>query len=394
MTDLLVCTKATCDSELYGYCSRTLHSARPSLYEINIFAKEPDRPCTPRGNLYNSMPDNDVAGPGLITAYFLQAGLGLWFHVTSNLLSYWAELFISLLGLVHTASQCIINRRGKRPSSGEKQNPTTQSNLASLLQRVRMSRPAIAVFSSLVEFQEAQVFFVIALQIAALVVYGRHDWAPADFIDAHSAAFFAAVTPLIAFMTQSSLQRAGRRWWYTFILTLLVYILAVDVDHTMLAESGMKPLDQCGGSENVLPSCLSPRDDNTVGGRYAMRLGRVVVGCSHFIMALLAMDQLGHYSLPNWVPRPNWWAATDNNVSKLVSNHVVSRLLRLTWLAIDVVVFVLLSSYLGNIDYDIYWLFLERPDWDYGQIVAVLPWKPVFFKCVYLTLYESADESD
>ncbi|KAK7995716.1 hypothetical protein PG990_014489 [Apiospora arundinis] len=267
MADLLVCTKATCDSELYGYCSRTLHSARPSLYEMNIFAKELDRLCTPRGNLYNSMPDNDVAGPGLITAYFLQAGLGLWFHVTSNLLSYWAELFISLLSLVHTASQCIINRRGKRPSSGEKQNPTTQSNLASLLQRVRMSRPAIAVFSSLVEFQEAQVFFVIALQIAALVVYGRHDWAPADFIDAHSAAFFVAVTPLIAFMTQSSLQRAGRRWWYTFILTLLVYILAVDVDHTMLAEFGMKPLDQCGGSENVLPSCLSPRDDNTVGGR-------------------------------------------------------------------------------------------------------------------------------
>ena len=107
-----------------------------------------------------------------------QIGITIWFFLLANILAYWLDVAASLTTLLarrkHSSSSSLIH--------------TLHAQLAATLDDLRSSRPATALFSSLVEFQETQVFFVLSIQIATFVSYRPRSQDPGVLADARAAA--------------------------------------------------------------------------------------------------------------------------------------------------------------------------------------------------------------
>lgn len=155
----------------------------------------------------------------IVVTNILQIALAVMFSFFANLFGYFPETIASFLAY----------RQRRNKMRGKKMRKDGDSTITRLMKAIRTSRPAEALFSSLTEFQETQAYLLIAFQIATLVSYAT-SWKPVDFFNVRSSSFYVTVQSLPVLLIQSTLQRAGMRWWYMYCLTVAVHVLAITVD--------------------------------------------------------------------------------------------------------------------------------------------------------------------
>ncbi|CAI4214007.1 unnamed protein product [Parascedosporium putredinis] len=344
------CTAATCASGDYGECQYEKYydesfldrswasiSAREGLQTMGLLLEEFDWLCTSRSEMLEDSEADDIGGPGVLAGYFIQISIAIIFFTVANLLTYWTRL-----------PDFLISTLSKNP----RKKPSTASP---------SSRVAAALFTSLADFQEAQSFFMIAIQLATLIIYGP-TWAPDKFISARSSAFFATTHVLLVLMIQSSLQRLGTRWWYTF---------ASPSPSISSASSSTR------ATSPAMPSTPYP-NDTSIPSIYGRRLARQCIAVSHLFISVLILDELAHSRLLEGLRR-------KFNVTE--KYPIVAVILHLRWAMLDLIMVVFLLRYIISIDYSIGMTFTTKDAWDYGQIIAVVIWVPVFARWAYSTLF-------
>ena len=307
----------------------------------------------------------------MLIGYFIQISIAILFFMFANVLIYWTKLPDFLIST--------LSKKPKEETLGGLAQVQSRRPIGTVLDYIRNSRVATALFTTMADFQEVQSFFMIAIQLATIIIYGP-SWAPKEFTSARSSAFFAATHVLLVLMIQSSLQRLGVRWWYTFLLSLAVYVLGVIIDQSHLAKYAVDPLPECGGNLNMHPLHLSPPDgdDTTIPSIYGRRLARQCIAVSHLFISILAIDQLIHSSLFGKLRQK----------MDLEKYPIVTVILHLRWAVLDLIMVVFLLRYIISIDYSIGLTFIAPGVWDYGQIIAILVWAPVFAKWMYSSICE------
>ncbi|PKS06198.1 hypothetical protein jhhlp_007515 [Lomentospora prolificans] len=377
------CTAATCASGDYGECQFATYydeqflnrpwsslSIKDGLQTMGLLLREFDWLCTSRNEVTDD-PDADIGGPGVLVGYFIQISIAIIFFTVANVLTYWTRLPDFLIST--------LSKKPKEETLDGLAQVQSRRHIGTILDYIRCSRVAAALFTSLADFQEVQSLFMIAIQLATLIIYGP-TWAPDKFTSARSSAFFATTHVLLVLMIQSSLQRLGTRWWYTFVLSVVVYILGVVVDQSHLAKYAVDPIPECGGNLNMHPLRLSPPsgDDTSIPSIYGRRLARQCVAVSHLFISVLILDELAHSRL---------FRKLRDKLNIAEKYPVLAVVLHLRWAMLDLIMVVFLLRYIISIDYSIGLTFTAKDAWDYGQIIVILVWVPVFVKWMYSTIF-------
>lgn len=256
---------------------------------------------------------------------------------------------------------------------------------------------AVPLLSALVEFQKAQCFFAIAVEVAAQIL------APAGSLGVNNQGQlftnyeFIRMTSIhgslpITF-TLLCLRRAGIKSWYLFTLSACAVLLSVatyvsvdkvekklyeDPNGFNLPFTTNLRIDSCGG---VNPStwCDNSQYDG-LADISTTGLGSLV--SSAFVLGLMLFDQCGFADLPiiqNFLDR---FAGLRNWRRSRIFAKVMFILMwcnYLVWFALGC---TNLSSFMevGAID---------TSTWGFGQIVAVTIWIPSLFEYFYLEISKS-----
>ncbi|KAK2755375.1 hypothetical protein CKAH01_01267 [Colletotrichum kahawae] len=322
-------------------------------------------------------PEADIAGPGVTVSYIIQIGLLLWFFVLSLLIP---------RDPIYSMPVKAVAALGRFKRCKEQQHGSTT---VYLMERLRASKFAVALYSSIIDFQEAQAFFTLAVQLATIVMF-MTDQVPVIRIDWRAARIYSAGNTLVVLLMQSELQRKGMRWWYTFFLTFSVGVLGMVIRNLgSEAPITLGAIAKCGNrSRNIMQTCYNNgssafrdafRDEDRGGSDYFISF--------LFSTVVLSIDQLGH------VPRlrrslgsklEHWPGKLSLLISLLRFGSVI-------WCAIWFVSNVLLASLLMRnataILNEMGGSVWDREKWTFGQIIAVLPWAPVISKYLYCSLF-------
>ncbi|KAH0426499.1 hypothetical protein CcaCcLH18_10309 [Colletotrichum camelliae] len=322
-------------------------------------------------------PEADIAGPGVTVSYIIQIGLLLWFFVLSLLIP---------RDPIYSMPVKAVAALGRFKRCKEQQHGSTT---VYLMERLRASRFAVALYSSIIDFQEAQAFFTLAVQLATIVMF-MTDQVPVIRIDWRAARIYSAGNTLVVLLMQSELQRNEMRWWYTFFLTFSVGVLGMVIRNLgSEAPITLGAIAKCGNrSRNIMQTCYNNgssafrdafRDEDRGGSDYFISF--------LFSTVVLSIDQLGH------VPRlrRSLGSKLEHWPGKLPLLISLLRFGSVIWCAIWFVSNVLLASLLTRnataILNEMGGSVWDREKWTFGQIIAVLPWAPVISKYLYCSLF-------
>ncbi|RSL78204.1 hypothetical protein CEP51_008412 [Fusarium floridanum] len=295
--------------------------------------------------------NGDLAGPGVLIAYLLQMGMALYV---------WA--FIRLPKVLQ-----IIEVLG----------PTSQ--------RLEQSNLAHATSTFLVEFHEAQCFFVTSIEIALLYARSR--------IDASGSTNWASLFQFIALieivacagawtilLTQISLRRA--RLDSTYYLTLSTTALALafatgattdypSMDEVYVFFKRHNHVPQCGNNISLRTFCLT--SDHLTKPR-SLKSG-------YFTFALIGI--LWYEKVFELVRNGTWFRKKHRHY--LEKLHVPTVIVVMFSFAAEIATIVLL--FLNLTDLIKLRRELDLGEWGVGQVIAVLVWAPVISKYLYLIMF-------
>lgn len=364
--------------------------------------------------------NSDIAGPGVMVSYLLQISAALFFWVLVKILTSWPRLIAWPFYLILFVAQ----KNRKRPTvpgfdpnlspapydkepalPGRRRSAWMRAN--DIQNRLIEWRLHAATVSTLVEFQEVQVFFVGAIQVATLATFRPKGLSQSS--DANSARSFGeaildselvtflAVNGLIPLLfVQCLLQRYGMRWWYTFALLWVTFVLALVVmarenslisSYDTLWEVFMKnsPVALCGGNANPMVYC-----DTT--GQYWQNTNAGVT-MIYVAMPFLTVDFLA----PTMQTLRPFKAALSylrmledqSRMYAWVRNKFWPRFLRFVWFALECVLVLFMCSYFTAL-VEMAALMNEGANswgsWSFGQLIAVMVWVPLLFKFVYYNI--------
>lgn len=172
-----------------------------------------------------------------------------------------------------------------------------------------------ATVLTLVEFQEVQAFFVGAIQVATLAKFGPKGLSRS--LDANAARgfgeailnsqmvqFLAINGMLLLLLVQCLLQRYGMRWWYTFTLLWVTFVLALVVQvkgDTLI--SSFDTLWEIFVQNSHVSSCRSNANPMVYCDTESMYCERSIIAVTimYVAMALLTLDFLAP-TLKAWRP--------------------------------------------------------------------------------------------
>jgi hypothetical protein len=280
------------------------------------------------------------------------------------------------------------------------------TKMVDLQSRFFSSRLRAAVTSSIVEFQEIQIYFLLAVQVATLVSFdpnitrtvGVNNTSYADVILNSGLASLLNIAALSGvLLVQSSLQRAGMRWTYNFILTTLACVLAAII---FGRRSGLMPsaeslwetfkedapLPACGGNPSPMTFCRPPGEtkylDNDIAAWMACGLGGVAW------LGLLA-DQVANKA-PGVVPKPLKWVLEIDRSERLKGREKVwVVMVTVYWVVVEVLLLLLAGSYFSVLVLIVEGVDLADPrGWGFGQLIAVTVWAPTVVKFCYFNACE------
>lgn len=265
--------------------------------------------------------------------------------------------------------------------------------------------PASAIVPAVVEFQKAQCFFMLATNIASLIIQKKGGLAPESFQQLYNTYIFIKVIAIGGYLPVTfgllTLRMLNKLGWYVLILSVASVGVAIgDMyieraftpsmdDLTRLQSQSVQggPVS-CGGN-NPIAWCYNPigidsyafRRTNTGDGADA-----ILVFCL-IVLVLLTME--------------HFWTSSDPTQRKMRNTIFGSCLPRSTldppgnggrvvrWLrrfivpvlfTLVVLIYLYCFAFFAN---DLNW-FRENeiydPSWGFGQIVAILVWAPPVFE--------------
>lgn len=275
-----------------------------------------------------------------------------------------------------------------------KRSETEMDHLRSTLTHLRSTRFSVALCSTMIEFQETQAFFVMAIETATLTMVIMNSQSLAIRVDVGAAKVFASANTLLVLITQAIMQRRGMYWWYTFILTVIVYVLCAIIQMLSLPTpsnlSDPSPeYATCGGRQSILQTCLQAEysDYYIYGGhlQYNDQIIRFFIYTS--IMVFLTADHLGH------VPGLRRMMASANQGLKgrkiLIPAWVLKTLSvlgKILWfLLVSLMAYTILVN-IVQVHSFVRETMRSKEQWTFGQVVAVLVWAPVLSKYIYYNI--------
>jgi hypothetical protein len=268
------------------------------------------------------------------------------------------------------------------------------------MQRLLRSRAIGAVLALIVEFQEAQCFFILAISVAALVspvVGDLSETTGAIFINDASTIQEGLVSAYIVrtliivgsipvTLTQMCLHAANMRSWYLLSLTTMILILSLVLGTRVQLPSldviweffhKQNPVAACGGQISPSVYCLN---------RWAM-LEIIEMPNSAILLviadALLIVDMLV-------------WKFKEHVQKRRVFQNqnlfrIATYLAHIIWLGFGIFCLVITITYSSVILNTYQVLSPTAASWTFGQVIALLVWAPVFAKYLILNIRKALD---
>lgn len=321
-----------------------------------------------------------------------------------NLFTSWLQPLLSFLYTVQ--DRLSPQRRPARTTDtstvGLQQRRTPWQRAGEHQRHLKRSRPAAALTSALVEFQEVQTFFVISIQFATLIIFAGSDHAA---MLSSTDSFAEAVTNvqivqmlsingmLPVLFTQIGLMRLGIRWWYMMTLVLGVFVTGLVVSQQSLMPTYTtlwtyfteeSPIDMCGGNPSPMTYCLDSLEGlNATLNR--MNSG-LVVGC--MVIVALLMDQIWHSLNRNgrMTEGLDNWEITNSKVLFL-RRRLAPVLLGVVWFGLEFALLIYVGIYLKSVIGILKFVGTSSSDWTFGQLVAIMVWAPVIGKYLYFNAF-------
>lgn len=322
----------------------------------------------------------------MIVSYLFQISLTLLFYVFVNFSTTWPRRVSKFLGL----GRASLREKGEHIQA-----------------RIGSSRFGAAVVSSLLEFQEVQLYFVGSIQVASFISFspGNPNTGSSNSNSFGSALLSSAIVNILGvngvytiLLSQVCLQRRGMHWWYIFVLMTVVFALAQAIvagGRTLLPSTDAlwdklksdHEIYACGNNPSPMTYCQPP-----LGFTAALTTGAqgrnlfAIVGSLAY--AGLALDQLS-YAFPGWISTLANKCKKSNDTSKPIDvvKKVWPWICHTYWFSIHVILllgtllyFATLLEVVPRAGID------DSTKWSFGQLIAVLVWAPTIVKYIYFSI--------
>ncbi|KAH6891335.1 hypothetical protein B0T10DRAFT_309687 [Thelonectria olida] len=333
----------------------------------------------------------DIFGPGVLISYVLQVSFSVSLYLLTKGFTLWVR---------------VTQGDGHKPKETQPQPFALKRGLTRIESMIwrdnsALSRTSIAIATTLVEFQEAQCWFIFALQIAsilAIVVNSSEGTFWGEMVVNSAIAYHVSQNGVLPiFLVQALLHHEGIRGWNTFVGFLVEYILAIvatgqklSFDRAFENFKSQSQLSGCG--YNPSPRAYCAATNGVDGLQFSVFPHPVLYKMTFLILntiAILALiiDQvawalrthhgtkekrIGTYRLgrmPSWGPRKRG----------LAIKRWFWRFLEVSYLVINIMYMISLTKVITAESF-------AANKWSYGQIIAVTVWGPVIVKLFDLML--------
>lgn len=267
-----------------------------------------------------------------------------------------------------------------------------------------MSRTSIAMATTLVEFQEAQAWFIFAVQIAsilAIVVNSQEGTFWGEIIANAAVAYHISQNGILPmFLIQICLHNEGIRNWHTFLGFLLEYLLAIIAATQTIKWSSafnlfrdQSDLPACGGNPSPRTYCaaIGSLDDSQISFfPHPILYKMVFLVLDTVAVVVLVVDQL------SWTLRKHRRTQNVRIGSYRAGRGPIGKYKRpwqhfksWFWRVLEAVYLVVNILYLVSLIMVINAESFAANRWSYGQIIAVTVWGPVIVKMLDLLFCKS-----
>lgn len=253
--------------------------------------------------------------------------------------------------------------------------------------RLYRSAPNSALLSSGIEFQEAQAYFTLAMQIAAFAAFGPL-FAPVAFSSLASTNDALLASKLLRSVTvtvvlpvlllQSTLHQSRMHWPYTLLLTVAACAVAAiahsqsrmpPIETLYDALRAAEPVSQCGGAPSLAAYCLHVQPNLQMLGIAALPLA---LATATLLVADQAVHVLGSRVASELAKSRLRYAASAIHVCEAV---------------VDVGLLAGVFLHLNNLRRLAQDLSDDR-GYTYGQYLASMVWLPILGKFMYYNICE------
>ncbi|KAK3357771.1 hypothetical protein B0T25DRAFT_567020 [Lasiosphaeria hispida] len=404
LTNVANCITQSCTNSNLGDCAtsvRDVNTIRVVARNLVVIATRLSSYCALAKKEINS----DIAGPGLVVAYLLQIVFAVIFHLCLKFTTTWIRKMFHLFSWFR-------GRRGREET--RKRGKLLQSDLAA-------SRFGAAVVSSLVEFQEVQIYFVASIQVATLISFNPGN-PNAGSVNSYSygGALLNSVTITSLSITslscillvQRSLQRVGMHWWYPFITMTVTYVLALvifavqgdlmpSVDGLWERFDSDSQLTLCGGRPSPMTYCRPPyalsfiRDAGSV---YAACFAGSLVWLGLFVDQVASTADSITKKLPTSlhqrlrVPREGKGGrgldTLKCRLEKWKKGKIGAWVSKAYSILISLAVLWMVCGYITTLRPVVARVDIgDTSGWSFGQLIALAVWIPTFVKHVYYNIF-------
>ncbi|KAK4073953.1 hypothetical protein Trihar35433_3427 [Trichoderma harzianum] len=376
LDSFITCAQAACGSDLLSV------SCDPSIKALSRDKSSADQIFEAMDTFCPDIPANidpDIFGPGVLISYVLQVCFSGSLYLAVQAFTIWAR---------HTE---------------KKREPFSLTRAQSLVWRdtSTLSRTSVAMATTLVEFQEAQCWFVFALQIAsilAIVINSQEGTFWGEIIVNGAVAFHVSLNGVLPmFLVQVCLHNEGIRNWHTFLGFCAEYLLAIIAATQKISFAStfdlfkqQHSIAECGGNPSPRTYCAATHG---VSGLHLTFFPHpllykiVFLGLDSIAFIALVVDQFSwtlrkhrrtkHLRFGSWTPG-RWPENSFRRHWKTITIYF--------WRGLEIAYFIINILYMVSLVTVISAKSFEANKWSYGQIIAITCWGPVIVKLIDLII--------
>ncbi|KAM3522802.1 hypothetical protein NHJ13051_005471 [Beauveria bassiana] len=328
----------------------------------------------------------DIFGPGVLISYVLQVVFAGSLYIFLRIFTFWVSY---------------SQKPAKRPASERIVRRLTRIESMLWKDSSALSRTSIAIATTLVEFQEAQCWFIFAVQIAsilAIVVNSQEGSFWGEIVVNGAVAFHVSQNGILPmFLIQVCLHNEGIRNWHTFLGFCTEYLLAVVATTQSISFAGaldlfrgQRAVAACGGNPSPRTYCASSAGVD--GLTLTFFPHPLVYKLVFLVLDTVAIVALGVDQLA-WTLRTHrrtrHWSIGAHGLGRWPDGPLKRHWLRWSawfWHGLEFAYLVINVLYLISLSKVISDDSFRANRWSYGQIIAMTVWGPVIVKLFSLIL--------
>ncbi|PMB67872.1 hypothetical protein BM221_006047 [Beauveria bassiana] len=328
----------------------------------------------------------DIFGPGVLISYVLQVVFAGSLYIFLRIFTFWVSY---------------SQKPAKRPASERIVRRLTRIESMLWKDSSALSRTSIAIATTLVEFQEAQCWFIFAVQIAsilAIVVNSQEGSFWGEIVVNGAVAFHVSQNGILPmFLIQVCLHNEGIRNWHTFLGFCTEYLLAVVATTQSISFAGaldlfrgQRAVAACGGNPSPRTYCASSAGVD--GLTLTFFPHPLVYKLVFLVLDTVAIVALGVDQLA-WTLRTHrrtrHWSIGAHGLGRWPDGPLKRHWLRWSawfWHGLESAYLVINVLYLISLSKVISDDSFRANRWSYGQIIAMTVWGPVIVKLFSLIL--------